>query len=55
MLKIAIFGLEVPLELEGVPANILKPQDSWADGSAYEKKAKELAESFHTQMKNFGK
>ena len=49
-----IFGLEVPLELEGVPANILKPQDSWADGSAYEKKAKELAESFHTQMKNFG-
>ncbi|MEE3077915.1 MAG: phosphoenolpyruvate carboxykinase (ATP) [Bdellovibrionota bacterium] len=49
-----IFGLQIPLELEGVPANILKPQQSWSDGAAYEAKAKELAASFHTQMKSFG-
>ncbi len=49
-----IFGLEIPLEFEGVPGAVLSPQKSWSDGSAYEAKAKELASSFHKQMESFG-
>ncbi len=49
-----IFGLNIPLELEGVPATLLNPQKSWSDESAFEVKAKELASSFHEQMKDFG-
>jgi phosphoenolpyruvate carboxykinase (ATP) len=49
-----IFGLHIPCELEGVSSTILNPQKSWEDEAAYTTKAKELAASFHTQMKTFG-
>lgn len=49
-----IFGLRIPLEINGVERDMLQPQKTWKDQSAYEPKAKELAESFHAQMRKFG-
>lgn len=49
-----IFGLQIPLEIEGVSSEMLQPQKTWKDQSKYAPKAKELAESFHDQMKKFG-
>ena len=33
-----IFGFEVPTECPGVPRDILRPRNIWADGSAYERR-----------------
>ena len=44
------FGLEVPTECEGIPAEVLEPRKTWADPEAYDQKALELAERFR---KNF--
>ena len=49
-----IFGLDIPVGIEGVDANILQPQKTWKNQSAYAPKAQELAASFHKQMENFG-
>lgn len=49
-----IFGLDIPAGIEGVETDMLHPQKTWKDQSAYTPKAEELAASFHTQMKNFG-
>ena len=46
------FNLEVPTELPGVDAKILDPRDTYADSSAWEKKAIDLAGRF---IKNFKK
>lgn len=50
--KIPYFNLEVPTELPGVDASILDPRDTYADASAWEKKAEDLAQRF---VKNFAK
>lgn len=47
-----IFGLEMPLECENVPSEILNPRQTWTDKDAYDAKALELANSF---KKNFMK
>jgi len=52
--KGSIFGLEMPKEIAGVPANVLNPRDAWADKDAYDKKAKELADQFRENFKKFG-
>jgi phosphoenolpyruvate carboxykinase (ATP) len=49
-----IFGLNIPMEIDGVETTMLHPQKAWKDSSAYTSKAQELAASFHTQMKKFG-
>jgi phosphoenolpyruvate carboxykinase (ATP) len=41
-----IFGVEVPTVVPGVPSEILRPRDTWADPSAYDAKARELARMF---------
>ncbi len=45
-----IFGLNIPRECPGVPNDILKPVNTWADKEAYERQAKQLASNF---VKNF--
>jgi len=50
--KHPIFGLEMPLECDNVPSEILNPRQTWADKDAYDAKAMELANSF---KKNFTK
>ena len=44
------FGFDIVTECPGVPAEILRPRESWADKSAYDATAKKLAALFN---KNF--
>ena len=44
------FGLEMVTQCPGVPSEILVPRDTWADGAAYDAKAKKLADLF---LQNF--
>ena len=41
-----VFGLEVPGECAGVPADILTPANTWSDKSAYRRTAAKLARLF---------
>ncbi|MEO6669941.1 MAG: phosphoenolpyruvate carboxykinase (ATP) [Ferruginibacter sp.] len=47
-----VFGMMMPKECPGVPAEVLNPRNTWADKAAYDTKAKELAQQF---IKNFEK
>lgn len=47
-----IFGMAIPKEVPGVPAEVLTPRNTWNDKQAYDEKAKFLAELF---VKNFEK
>jgi phosphoenolpyruvate carboxykinase (ATP) len=48
--EVPFFGLHVPTEVEGVPAEVLQPRNTWADKDAYDARARELANAF---VKNF--
>jgi phosphoenolpyruvate carboxykinase (ATP) len=50
---IPYFDLEVPVSLEGVDNMILDPRDTYNDPSEWERKAKELAELFIQNFKQF--
>lgn len=52
-IKDEIFGLEIPQHVTGVPDEVLQPNKTWADQSAYEAKAKELAAKFRENFKKF--
>ncbi|MGH2446558.1 MAG: phosphoenolpyruvate carboxykinase (ATP) [Candidatus Limnocylindria bacterium] len=41
-----IFGVQVPTSVPGVPSEVLRPRDTWADKDAYDAKAAELADMF---------
>ena len=46
------FGFEVPVTCPHVPSDILDPRQTWKDGAAYDKRAKDLVDRF---IKNFAK
>lgn len=48
-----IFGVEMPVAIEGVPSEVLNPRNAWADGNAYDEKATELASMFRDNFKKF--
>ena len=48
--KHPVFGMEMPSACPNVPEEILNPRNTWADKTAYDAKANELAEAF---VKNF--
>ncbi|MGF7036705.1 phosphoenolpyruvate carboxykinase (ATP) [Paenibacillus mucilaginosus] len=50
----AVFGLQVPDRIAGVPDHVLQPRGTWADSSAYDAKAAELAAAFHRNFAKFG-
>ena len=50
----SVFGLEMPTAIDGVPTEVLNPRNAWADGDAYDNKAKELADLFRSNFKKFG-
>jgi phosphoenolpyruvate carboxykinase (ATP) len=49
-----VFGLAVPVEIEGVPSNVLNPRSTWSDPHAYDAQAKKLAAMFCENFEKFG-
>lgn len=47
------FGVEVPQSIPGVPSDILNPEDTWADKSAYYQAADNLASLFINNFKQY--
>jgi phosphoenolpyruvate carboxykinase (ATP) len=48
-----VFDVAVPAACPGVPAELLRPRDTWPDKSAYDKQARRLAELFQDNFKKF--
>ena len=48
-----VFGFEIVTEVPGVPAEILRPRESWADKSAYDTTAKKLAGLFNKNFETY--
>jgi phosphoenolpyruvate carboxykinase (ATP) len=46
----AVFGLDVPKSVPGVPADVMNPRATWSDPAAYDAQARKLAGMF---VKNF--
>jgi phosphoenolpyruvate carboxykinase (ATP) len=49
-----VFGLAVPTAIPGVPAEVLRARDTWADKEAYDAQARRLAEMFRQNIQKFG-
>ena len=52
MITEPLFGLAVPTQCPGVPAEILTPRNTWKDKAAYDTQAKKLAGMFADQLQN---
>ncbi|MFG0307196.1 MAG: phosphoenolpyruvate carboxykinase (ATP) [Phycisphaerales bacterium JB040] len=50
-----IFGLAIPHRVPGVPTEVLRPRDTWADKEAYDTAARGLAAKFRENDKRFPK
>jgi phosphoenolpyruvate carboxykinase (ATP) len=48
-----VFGLEVPVHVEGVDDGLLDPRSTWADADAFDRKAAELAAAFQEHFAPF--
>lgn len=48
-----VFGFAVPTQCPQVPAEILIPKNTWADGNAYDKQARHLAQLFTRNFENY--
>jgi phosphoenolpyruvate carboxykinase (ATP) len=48
-----IFGLDIPLQVPGVPDEVLIPEKTWTDKEAYNTKALDLASKFNENFKKF--
>lgn len=48
-----VFGLAIPISVPGVPDEVLTPRDTWKNGAAYDKTARELADRFKDNFKKF--
>ncbi|MDQ3812080.1 MAG: phosphoenolpyruvate carboxykinase (ATP) [Chloroflexota bacterium] len=47
------FGLAVPTAVPGVPADVMRPRDTWSDPVAYDAQATRLAEMFAQNFEQF--
>jgi len=48
-----VFGLHIPVEVAGVPSEILSPRATWSDRAAYDVAAQSLATRFHANFLRF--
>jgi phosphoenolpyruvate carboxykinase (ATP) len=48
-----IFGLLVPDSCPGIPAELLRPRQTWKDPAEYERQARKLAELFRTNFQAY--
>ncbi len=53
--KDPVFGLQIPEKVEGVPNEVLNPRNTWKRPEDYDKKAKELANQFVENFKEYEK
>ncbi|KAG8478482.1 hypothetical protein CXB51_028282 [Gossypium anomalum] len=51
--KTEVFGLKIPNEIEGVPKEILRPENAWADKEAYKNTLLKLAGLFKNNFETF--
>ena len=50
-----VFGLQVPVDVPGVPANVLDPRGTWKNPSDYDEQARTLANMFRENFTKFEK
>ena len=48
-----VFGIHVPIKVKGVPDEILFPRNTWKNPETYDEKAKELANQFIENFKEY--
>jgi len=48
-----VFRVAVPTTVPGVPAEVLQPRATWADGAAYDTVARRIAHMFHANFATF--
>jgi phosphoenolpyruvate carboxykinase (ATP) len=48
-----IFGLQVPVHVEGVPDQVLRPRETWKNPADYDAKAAQLADMFAENFKKY--
>lgn len=48
-----VFGLNMPTAVEGVPAELLNPRNTWEDKGAYDQKADHLAKLFNDNFEAY--
>ena len=53
MITESLFGLAVPSQCPGVPAEVLIPRNTWSDKAAYDVQARKLAGMFAENFKTF--
>ncbi|BAT75120.1 Phosphoenolpyruvate carboxykinase [Vigna angularis] len=51
--KTEIFGLHIPSEVDGVPSEILDPENTWSDKQAYKETLLKLAKLFKKNFETF--
>jgi phosphoenolpyruvate carboxykinase (ATP) len=52
--KDPVFGLAIPIEIKGVPSNVLNPRETWPNPAAYDAQAKKLAGMFRENFEKIG-
>jgi len=48
-----LLNLDIPIEVEGVPSEILDPKHTWVDKDSYDLSAKKLAQMFVENFRKF--
>ena len=49
----AVFGVEIPVAVPGVPVEVLNPKDSWADKNAFDVTAAKLSDLFNKNFEQY--
>lgn len=48
-----VFGLRIPVHVEGVPEEVLRPRQTWKDPSEYDQQAEKLTGMFRENFRKF--